>query len=109
MASRFLDPPDVLGAAVDGRESREVLWVGLLGIQWGDVVGGAVPQNLQLGGGCSGEALGLYYGRGHKQAGRARTGGHTPKFPLLCGLRHFSIVRPRIATGGVQHPGGAVQ
>ena len=54
----FPDPPDVLGAAADGRKSRVILRIGLPGLQGGDSGGPVVPQHLQRGGGCGGEALG---------------------------------------------------
>ena len=73
------DPPDLLGLAADGCKIRGVVQVGLPGIQGGDTWVIAVLHHLQCGGGCGGEALGRGGGRGHGQAGRARTGGQTPK------------------------------
>ena len=56
-SSIFPDPPDVLGLAVDGRDSRRILGVGIPGIQGVDAGGPAVPHHIQRGGGCGGAAL----------------------------------------------------
>ena len=64
---------------------RGVLWDRIPGIPGGDAGGPSVPHHIQCGGGCSGPILGSGGGREIGRAGRERTGGKTPKRPLLCG------------------------
>ena len=56
--SRLPDPPYVLGSAAYGCKSREILHVGLPGLQGGDTWVPAILHYLQRGGGCGVASLG---------------------------------------------------
>ena len=53
------------------------------GFRGGDAGGTSVPHHIQCGGGCSSMSLGSGGGRERGREGRARTGGTTPKHPLI--------------------------
>ena len=79
------DPLDILGSFADGSVSRGLLRGGVSGIPRGGAGGPSVPQHIQCGVRRSGSTLGKGNDRATRRAVRVRTGGTTPKRPILRG------------------------
>ena len=88
---------------------RGLLRDGVPGIPGGDAGGPSVPHHIQCGGGRSGLTLCRSDVIASGWVGQARTGGMAPKHSLLRGLWYGSVIRPRIASEGFQHPGSDIQ
>ena len=99
-ASGLTHPTDILGSIAEGRESGRLLGGGISGVQGGETGGTSVSHYIQCGDVCGGPELGREDCRERRRAGRAQTGGQTPKWPLLRRWRHDIVVIPGMDAEG---------